>query len=46
MKIIKESETCPYCTIFAKEKAYSRLIFENNECIAFAPYYSTGLFEV
>jgi UDPglucose--hexose-1-phosphate uridylyltransferase len=46
MKIIKERETCPYFAIFAKEKTSSRLIFENNECIAFAPYYSIGSFEV
>jgi galactose-1-phosphate uridylyltransferase len=39
MKAIKERKTCPYCAIFAKEKASSRLIFGNNEFIAFAPYY-------
>jgi UDPglucose--hexose-1-phosphate uridylyltransferase len=46
MKVIKERKTCPYCTIFAKKKASSRLIFGNNEFIAFAPYYSMGSFEV
>ncbi len=46
MKAIKERKTCAYCTIFAKEKASSRLIYENSECIAFAPYYSMGPFEV
>ncbi len=46
MKAIKERENCPYCAIFAKEKASSRLIYENSEWIAFAPYYSMGSFEV
>ncbi len=46
MKAIKDRKTCPYCAIFAKEKASSRLIFENNEFIAFAPYYSMGPLEV
>jgi UDPglucose--hexose-1-phosphate uridylyltransferase len=46
MKIIKDRDTCPYCTIFAKEKTSSRLIFENSEWIAFTPYYSVGSFEV
>lgn len=43
---VRESDKCPYCSIFNMEKSSSRLIFENNECIAFAPYYSMGPFEV
>ncbi len=46
MKAIKERKTCAYYTIFAKENASSRLIYENSECIAFPPYYSMGPFEV
>ena len=46
MKAIKERKKCPYCTMFAKEKASLRLIYDNSECIAFAPYYSIGSFEL
>jgi UDPglucose--hexose-1-phosphate uridylyltransferase len=47
IKVIKERDNCPYCEIVNREKkAYSRLIFESNECIAFAPYFSIGPFEV
>lgn len=46
IKVIKERDNCPYCEIFNREKASSRLIFENNEWIAFAPYFSIGPFEV
>jgi len=46
MKAIKERENCPYCAIFSQEKTSSRLIYENSEWIAFAPYYSMGSFEV
>lgn len=43
---IKEREKCPYCTILNLEKTSPRLIVENGECIAFAPYYSMGPFEI
>ncbi len=46
IKVIKEREKCPYCAIFDREKVSSRVIFENSECIAFAPYFSVGPFEV
>jgi len=46
LKVIREQKTCPYCAIFDREKASPRLIFENSECIAFAPYSSMGPFEV
>jgi UDPglucose--hexose-1-phosphate uridylyltransferase len=46
IKIIKERETCPYCEIFERERVSPRLIFENSECIAFAPYFSMGPYEV
>jgi len=46
MKAIKERDNCPYCAIFDLEKSSPRFIFENSECIAFAPYYSIGPFEV
>jgi UDPglucose--hexose-1-phosphate uridylyltransferase len=46
MKAIRKREECPYCAIYEKEKNSSRLIYENSECIAFAPYFSMGPFEV
>ncbi len=46
LKAIRERKTCPYCEIFDREKGSSRLIFENSECIVFAPYYSMVPFEV
>ena len=46
MKAIKERDNCPYCAIFEREKVSDRLISENSECIAFAPYYSIGPYEV
>lgn len=46
LKAIRESKMCPYCAIFDMEKASPRLILENSECIAFAPYSSMGPFEV
>lgn len=46
IKAIKEREKCPYCAIFDLEKKSPRLVFENSECIAFAPFYSVGPFEV
>lgn len=46
LNAIKGQKMCPYCAIFNKEKASPRLIFENSECIAFAPYSSMGPFEV
>lgn len=46
LKAIREQKTCLYCAIFDREKAFPRLIFENSECIAFAPYASMGPFEV
>jgi len=46
MKVIKERDNCPYCAIFDREKDSPRLIFENSESIAFAPYYSIEPFEV
>lgn len=46
IKAIRKSEKCPYCAIFDLEKRSPRLIFENSECIAFAPFYSMGPLEV
>jgi Galactose-1-phosphate uridylyltransferase len=46
LKVIRENERCPYCSIFDIEKASPRLIFENNEWIAFTPYFSMEPFEV
>jgi UDPglucose--hexose-1-phosphate uridylyltransferase len=46
LNAIREQKTCPYCAVFNKEKASSRLIFENSECIAFTPYSSMVPFEV
>lgn len=46
LEALKKEEECPYCTIIKEEKEDSRLIFENEECIAFTPYFSTGPFEV
>ncbi len=46
LKVIRKIEKCPYCTIFDLEEASPRLISKNSEWIAFAPYYSTGPFEV
>jgi UDPglucose--hexose-1-phosphate uridylyltransferase len=46
LKAIREGKKCPYCTLLEKEKASTRLIHENSRFVAFAPYYSTGPFEV
>lgn len=46
LKAIREGEKCPYCALLEKEKASTRLIHENSKFVAFAPYYSTGPFEV
>lgn len=46
IKAIREREKCPYCAIFDLEKNSSRLVFENSECIAFAPFYSVVPFEI
>lgn len=46
LKTIRENEKCPYCAILDREKTSPRFIFENSECIAFAPYFSIGPFEV
>jgi UDPglucose--hexose-1-phosphate uridylyltransferase len=46
LKTIKGVGKCPYCAILDREKASPRFIFENSECIAFAPYFSIGPFEV
>ncbi|WP_410507522.1 DUF4921 family protein [Methanosarcina hadiensis] len=43
---IRRSQNCPYCTLLEKEKTSPRLIFENSDFVAFAPYYSTVPFEV
>jgi UDPglucose--hexose-1-phosphate uridylyltransferase len=43
---IKEMQKCPYCTLLEEEKTSPRFILENNDFIAFAPYYSTVPFEV
>lgn len=43
---IRNSKKCPYCTLLEEEKASQRLIFENSDFVAFAPYYSTVPFEV
>lgn len=45
LKAIKDSQKCPYCTLLEKEKNSPRLILENSDFIAFAPYYSTVPFE-
>lgn len=46
LKVIRKKEGCPYCSIFDIEKASPRLIFENDEWIAFTPYSSMEPFEV
>jgi UDPglucose--hexose-1-phosphate uridylyltransferase len=46
MRAIRKREECPYCAIYERERISSRLIFENSEFIAFAPYFSMGPFEV
>ncbi|HIH74752.1 MAG TPA: DUF4921 family protein, partial [Methanosarcina sp.] len=43
---IKEAGKCPYCALLEEEKVSSRIILENSDFIAFAPYYSTVPFEV
>lgn len=43
---IRDSQKCPYCAFLEKEKISPRLILENSDFIAFAPYYSTVPFEV
>lgn len=43
----KEKERCIYCDIIGQEKQYKeRIIFENYEFIAFAPYASEHPFEI
>lgn len=46
LRVIKDSQKCPYCTLLEKEKNSPRLILENSDFIAFAPYYSIVPFEV
>jgi UDPglucose--hexose-1-phosphate uridylyltransferase len=46
MKAIRKREECPYCAVYERERISTRLICENSECIAFAPYFSMGPFEV
>ncbi|MDY9925993.1 DUF4921 family protein [Methanosarcina sp.] len=46
LKAIREVKECPYCAIIEKEKVSPRLIHENSKFVAFAPYYSTGPFEI
>lgn len=46
LAVIRSSQKCPYCTILEKEKNSPRLVLENSDFIAFAPYYSTVPFEV
>lgn len=46
LKAIREGKNCPYCALLEKEKVSTRLIHENSKFVAFAPYYSTGPFEV
>ncbi|MCQ1535266.1 DUF4921 family protein [Methanosarcina sp. KYL-1] len=43
---IREEEKCPYCTLLEKERTSERLIRENSEWTAFAPYCSASPFEV
>ena len=46
LQAIGKEEKCPYCTLLEKEKESVRLIRENSEFVAFAPYYSKSPFEV
>ena len=43
---IHNSDECPYCEIVEKERKSERLLYENNDFIAIAPYFSTALFEI
>jgi UDPglucose--hexose-1-phosphate uridylyltransferase len=42
---MKRYPWCPYCDIIRREKDSSRRCFENNSCIAFAPYASRFNYE-
>jgi len=44
--IIKRLDHCPYCSIVENEAGSSRVIIEDREWIAFAPFYSETPFEV
>ncbi len=46
LQTIGKEDKCPYCALLEKEKESSRLIRENSECMAFAPYCSKSPFEV
>lgn len=46
LRAIRELDSCPYCAILEKEIRSERLILENRDCIAFAPYCSRVPFEV
>ena len=44
--VIKQLDRCPYCSITKEESGSSRVIFEDQTWIAFAPFYSKTPFEV
>lgn len=46
LQAIRARENCPYCSILKKEVQSERIIRENRDCIAFAPYCSRVPFEV
>lgn len=44
--VIKQLDHCPYCSIVEKESGSARVIIEDREWLAFAPFYSETPFEV
>jgi UDPglucose--hexose-1-phosphate uridylyltransferase len=45
-KVIKQLDRCPYCSIIEEESNSVRKILDNEEWIAFSPFYSKTPFEV
>ncbi|MEZ5336252.1 MAG: DUF4921 family protein [Methanolobus sp.] len=43
---IEEMDTCPYCKIVEKEKGKERHVYENENFIIIAPYYSKSPYEL
>ncbi|MDD3041834.1 MAG: DUF4921 family protein [Methanosarcinaceae archaeon] len=46
LQAIRALDRCPYCAVLETEIRAERLILENRDCIAFAPYCSKVPFEV
>ncbi len=45
-KAIEELKSCPYCDIIKKEQGKERMVYENENFILIAPYYSRSPYEM